>query len=168
MDDLLQLEAYPPQHTSVLMHEVLTPLNWREWDRILAMHPDQQFRAYIVSGIRRGFRIGFDGRIKLHNASHNMPSAQDHPAVIRDYLAEECSEGRVLGPLDPSAFPQVHVSRFGVIPKGSTGKWRLIVDMSSPAGASVNDGVREDLCSLSYVTIWDAAHCVVGKGAGAL
>ena len=127
------------------MREVLTPLNWREWDWLLAMHPDQQFQAYIVSGIRRGFWIGFDGSIKLHNVNHNMPSARDPPAVIRDYLPEGCSERRVLGPLD--SFPQVHVSRFGVIPEGSTGKWRLIVDMSSPAGASVNDGVREDLCS---------------------
>ena len=150
------------------MREVLTPLNWQEWDRLLAQHPDQRFRAYIVRGIQEGFRIGFDSSISLHSVKHNMPSALDHPTVIRDYLAEECSEGRVLGPLDPRSFPQVHISRFGVIPKGSTGKWRLIVDMSSPAGASINDGVRENLCTLSYVTIWDAACCVVGKGAGAL
>ena len=59
-----------------------------------------------------------------------MASALGQPQVVQDYLAVECSEGRVLGPLDPLALPQVHVSRFGVIPKGNTGKWRLIVDMS--------------------------------------
>ena len=44
----------------------------------------------------------------------------------------ECSEWRVLGQLDPECFPKVHISRFGVIPKGNSGKWRLIVDLSSP------------------------------------
>ena len=44
-------------------------------------------------------------------------------------LAQEYSEGRVLGPLDPAQFPFVQTSKFGVIPKGLTGKWRLIVDM---------------------------------------
>ena len=71
----------------------------------------------------------------------------EQPQVIRDYLAVECNEGQVLGPLDPLALPQMHVSQFGVIPKGNTGKWQLIVDMSSPEGQSVNDGIRESLCS---------------------
>ena len=61
-----------------------------------------------------------------------MQSALEKPEVVVEYLAEECSEGRVFGPIDPSMFPFVHTSRFGVIPKGSSGKWRLIVDMSSP------------------------------------
>ena len=63
-----------------------------------------------------------------------MPSALEQPQVVRDYLAKECSEGRVLGPLPPATLPQVHTSRFGVIPKGTTGSWRLILDMSSPEG----------------------------------
>ena len=82
-----------------------------------------------------------------------MASEFEQPQVIRDYLATEYSEGRVLGPLDPSVLPQVHTSRFGVIPKGKSGKWRLIVDMSSPEGHSVNDGICESFCSLSYVTV---------------
>ena len=78
-----------------------------------------------------------------------------------------CSDGRVLGPLDPTRFPQIHTSRFGVIPKGQTGKWRLIVDMSSPEGNSINDGIPESLCSLSYVGVKDASLRLrrVGKGA---
>ena len=49
--------------------------------------------------------------------------------------------------------PKIYTSHFGVIPKGTIGKWRLILDMSSPKGASVNDGIEEFLCSLSYVGI---------------
>ena len=50
--------------------------------------------------------------------------------VIDSYLAEECSRGRILGPLSQDPFPQVHPNRFSVIPKGTSRKWRLIVDMS--------------------------------------
>ena len=80
---------------------------------------------------------------------------------IREYLAKECSGGRVLGPLYPSEFPYVHTSRFGVIPKGSPGKRRLIVDMSSPEGASINDGIPRELCLLSYVSVKDAAQGIL-------
>ena len=88
--------------------------------------------------------------------------------MVRDYLATECSEGRVLGPLDPAEFPFVHTSRIGVIPKGSSGKWRLIVDMSAPSGASVNDSIGESVSSLSYVGVSDAAKAVRSSGQGAL
>lgn len=51
-------------------------------------------------------------------------------------------------------------SHFGVIPKGSMGKWSLILDMSSPEGRSVNDGIQESLCSLSC----GCAGCGHGSG----
>ena len=96
-----------------------------------------------------------------------MPSAQDRPRVIDDYLVEECS---LVGPLDPSMVPQVHTNRFGVIPKGTSGRlrWRLIVDMSFPLGSSVNNGIREVKCSLSYVGVQEAARGIVTRGRGTL
>ena len=97
-----------------------------------------------------------------------MASARSKPEVIREYLATECSNGRVLGPLNPAHFPQVHTSRFGVIPKGQTGKWRLIVDMSSTEGYSTNDGIPESLCSLSYVGVKDDSLRLRRTGKGAL
>ena len=152
------------------LQHVNTPLDWRRWSTYLAEHPDRAYRDYIVSGIRDGFRIGFNYSQAPHiRSSHsNMQSALQRPEIVREYLAKECSEGRVLGPLDPSLYPVVHTSRFGVIPKGSTGKWRLIVDMSAPEGASVNDGVSESVCSLSYVGVKDAAAGIRRLGAGAL
>ena len=62
----------------------------------------------------------------------------------------------------PSAL--VHVSNFGVISKKhQPGKWRLIVDLS-PDGASVNDFIDPALCSLSYVSVKDAAAFVCKAG----
>ena len=54
--------------------------------------------------------------------------------------------GGVVGLFSPKAIPHVHISRFGVIPKGHTGKWRLIVDLSHPKGYSVNNGISKPLC----------------------
>ena len=97
-----------------------------------------------------------------------MLSAREKPEVVRSYLEQECAEHRVVGPLDPAQFPFVHISRFGVIPKSTAGKWRLIVDMSDPEGASINDGICESVCSLTYVTVSDAVQSIMQLGQGAL
>lgn len=55
------------------------------------------------------------------------------------------------------------ISRSGVVPKGEPGKWHLIVDMSSPEGSRVNDGVSD---SLSYVGVDDADKEVRSLGKG--
>ena len=150
------------------MEEVHSPLPWREWDRSLALILDQRFRRYITEGLWYSFRVRFEYHHRCQTSRRNMASALEQPQVFWDCLATECSEGRVLGTLDLSALPQVHTSQFGVIPKGKTGKWHLIVDMSSPEGRSVNNGIPDSFCSLSYVTVWDAAQAVAAKGRGAL
>ena len=43
---------------------------------------------------------------------------------------------------------------------------RLILNLSAPVGKSANDGIDNDLCSLSYVTIDYAAEAIVSKGKG--
>ena len=76
-------------------------------------------------------------------------------------------EGRILGLLLVSDFPMVHISRCEVIPKSSFGKWRQVVDLSAPEEHNVNDLIREDLCSLKYESVDDAAQRVVRLGQGA-
>jgi hypothetical protein len=53
----------------------------------------------------------------------------------------------------------------GLVPKsGQPGKFRLIVDLSSPAGCSVNDGISEELCSLKYASVDDAVAIIQSMG----
>ena len=134
---------------------------------LLTNHPDSHFDDYIVQGIREGFRIGYNyTHHRCKAAKANMRLAGEHPEVVRDYIAKECSLWRLLGPFDPQALPGVHTSRFGVIPKGNSGNWRLILDLSAPEGFSVNDGIEPGLCSLSYVSVDDAAKEILRMGRG--
>lgn len=68
----------------------------------------------------------------------------------------------------PTSLDSLQVSPLGVVPKKGTNKWRLILDLSSPEGHSVNDGIPPDLCSLSYISVEDAARAVIKAGRGAL
>lgn len=150
--------------------EVVSPLKWEVWLKALAGHPDRNFVAFIVDGLKYGFRIGFNyASGSCQSAHRNMLSAYQHSEVIEEYLEEECRKGRVLGPFKKGEIPNLHISRFGVIPKShKPGKWRLILDLSHPEGASVNDGIAPQLSTLSYVSVDDVAEAVVGLGRGAL
>lgn len=60
----------------------------------------------------------------------------------------------------------LQLSPFGVIPKKNSDKWQLILDLSSPHGSSVSDGIDKDLCSLSYISVDEIAKQVVKLGKG--
>ena len=53
-----------------------------------------------------------------------------------------------------------------MIPKGCPESWRLIADLLSVEGSSVNDGTSERLCSLSYDLVNDTVQAVRQKGKG--
>ena len=73
-----------------------------------------------------------------------MSSASLQPLVIDDYLHTELAKGRVAGPFSSPLLPYLHISRFWVIlKKYQPGKWRLILDLSSTDGHTVNDGIRK-------------------------
>ena len=62
-----------------------------------------------------------------------------------------------------------YISPFGVIPKrAKPGQWQLIVYLSSPSNASVNDGIDKDMCSVSYVTVGRVVDELLQLGPGAL
>ena len=63
----------------------------------------------------------------------------------------------------------VLASPFGVIPKsGQPGEWRLINDLSSPSGSSVNDCIDRGCCSNKYASLDTAAGLVRACGRGVL
>ena len=61
----------------------------------------------------------------------------------------------------------IQCSPFGMIPKGKPGRWRLILNLSAPDGASVNNGIPKDLCSLGYVSVDGLVRETLRLGKGA-
>ena len=167
---LLELESHTdavpiPLPPSAL--EITTPLVHHQWEKALALHPDRQFVQYILSGIAKGFHIGVNRLLTCKRAKGNMHSASLHPTPVEDYLRTELQAGRIRGPVPDN--PLIQISRFGVIPKsGQPGKWRLILDLSSPHGNSVNDAIQKDLCSLTYATVDQAVRRILHLGQGTL
>jgi hypothetical protein len=120
----------------------------------------------VLSGIAHGFDIGFRLQFPVTSARKNKASATAHPEIVDAYLQNEVALGRVAGPLPSSP---LHVSSFGVIPKaGQPGKWRLILDLSSPHGRSVKDGIDPEQFSLQYIKFDEVVAMVTNLGLGAL
>ena len=146
---------------------ITTPLVAAEWSQLLQDHPDRLYAGYLVRGIREGFRIGFSRECRCTSAAGNMRSALDNPQPVDEFLQTEVQAGRVVGPFqNPGG---VQISRFGVIPKANQpGKWRLILDLSSPRFRSVNDGISSEWCSMHYTTVDNAVEKIVQLGPGTL
>ena len=158
-----------PAIAAPALGRIATPLNVEAWAESLSRHPDRHFAEYINDGLRYGFRIGADRSKLIGPAPNNMPSALHHRRVVSDYIDNERRLGRMLGPFSPDAFAStIQMNRVGVIPKGQTGKWRLIMDLSYPPGRSVNDAIDPAHCSLVYTTVERVAQRAMGLGRGAL
>ena len=57
---------------------------------------------------------------------------------MKNYLKYGC----IAGPFDAAPFVNFQINWFGIIPKSTPGKWRLITDLSFPHRSSVMTGFR--------------------------
>ena len=120
----------PPQ-----VQEIVSPLVVEGWKELQDTHIDRNFVTYILEGISKGYRIGYDYNKKTKKVTSNLLSVSQNPEVVTKYIQKEVALGKMIGPLGPELAAKVHISPFGVIPKGHSGKCHLIVDLSSPAGS---------------------------------
>ena len=151
------------------LSKIVTPLRLDVWQSYLSSHPDKNFVEYLLRGIKDGFRIGFRAAaVQLKSRKANMLSVLDHPQVVTEYIKEEVQANR-MHRVENALAKNVHCSPFGVIPKkNKPNKWRLILDLSSPDGQSVNDGIDKDLASLTYISVDDVVAVIRRAGKGAL
>ena len=170
MADLLGLEsASPPLQNLPYPSTFVSLLHAGAWDRALRSLPDREFADFIMREVTTGFRIGIREERHLRSATRNLKSAADNPQVISTYLEREAALGRLhhIHPVPSS--PAIHVSPCGAIPKKhKPGKWRLIVDLSSPEGHSVNNAIPQELCSVTYASLDQAVAMTQPLGKGCL
>jgi ribonuclease HI len=124
-------------------------MNARNWEVLLALHPDREAVRIAIEGIKFGAKILYAGPLKGRTAA-NLKSADDHREAVSKDIDKEVKAGRIAGPFPcPPATPFV-VSPIGTVPKKGTDEVRRIHHLSHPAGQSVNDYV--DDVQLSYAS----------------
>ena len=165
-DDLLKLSTSSTPAPLQSWPTYRSPINLGELTPFLGRYPDQALAAYIRTGLSSGYRVGYHcDRSQLRSRGRNHPSSLANENVVDDRIAAELSAGRLLGPIPPHLLTGIHISPLGLVPKAHrSGQWRMICDLSSPSGHSVNDGIPRDLCSLHYATVDDAVGIVQNLG----
>lgn len=144
----------------------ITPLNFYMWNLLLANSTFED-ADWVLKGIQFGFSLGI-GHGALKTAKRNCITALSQPDIIDSYLKEEVQYGSVAGPFDVPPLPDLHVNRFGIIPKSTPGKFRLITDLSFPHGNSVNDLIDDSDAEVSYAGIPEALAMIMKLGRGAM
>ena len=91
--------------------------------------------------LRYGFPMDFKGKLEdLTSTMHSHASARQHPEHVKAYLQDEINHRAIFGPFHSEPFGQdTHVSPFITRSKQDSEKGRVIIDLSWPPGASVND-----------------------------
>ena len=131
---------------------------------MLSAHPDRLFVEYILRGIKYGLRIGFNRVQQLHLAP-NRSSSHDHSELVTQHLDREVELKRMYKCPYGSKPRWTHTSPIGIIPKkNKPNKWGLIIDLSSPKGLSVNDGIATDLSSLCYTSVDHLCSIILSVG----
>ncbi len=62
----------------------------------------------------------------------------------------------------------MQVNRFGIIPKSTPGKFRLITDLSFPKGNIVNDLIPDNEANVTYAGLHDAINTIMRLSKGSL
>jgi hypothetical protein len=81
----------------------------------------------------------------------NSAAAMERQVEISELITQEVRLGRIKGPFLSPPFPSFLIHPLHAAPKGEG--VRLIHNLSSPEGTSVNDGISDEASSVSYPTL---------------
>jgi hypothetical protein len=127
---------------------------------------DEEIVAFLVNGFTHGFDLGYVGTPNSVFV-HNPPSVSVRPSEMKDYIDKERSAGRIAGPFDTPPFSCFQMSPLGIVPKKNPSEFRIIHNLSFPAGTSINDNILPDFKSVEYATVHDAIALIKSVGVGA-
>ena len=150
--------------SSPLPASINSPIKIPVLSEILSLDPDRQRALYLREGFTVGFRIGFVGDV-VQTRPKNLRSARLCPHGVRTAIQTEIRRGHTSGPFPYPPFPVTHISPLGAVPKPD-GTVCLILDLSSPRGCSINEGISKEDYSVEYIKFDDALSLVREAGRG--
>ena len=128
----------------------------------LVSHPHRDFVNFLIQGFRHGFRIGYEGPITFGQC-RNLLSARSQPVPVTKAILKELERGHTSGPFLSPPFDGFHCSPLGAVAK-KDGSHRIILDLSSPRGSSINEGISSTQYSVKYSSFDDAVELVSSLG----
>ena len=120
--------------------------------------------SYVIAGFRNGFSLGYTGPLK-HKKTRNSPSVFQHETVVKEILQWERDQQKIIGPFTSPPFDRYLMHPLHLVTR-STGKFRLIHNLSSPRGFSLNDRIPQALRTVRYQNIQDALRLIRHLGRG--
>ena len=145
---------------------IRSPINIERLEYYLRDHPDRNVVNYVVNGFRNGFDIGFQGEVH-ETRPRNLLSALRNPQPVFAAVVKELQRGHTAGPFAVPPLSPLHCSPLGAVPK-KDGSFRIILDLSSPRGDSVNEGISRDDFSVRYTLFDEAIELVRQLGEGCI
>ena len=165
------LPARTPTCNLSLLPDMHLPVSFSLSSPIKVFHLQELLRGYsspivnfLVNGFSFGFRIGFMGDV-TPGCDRNNRSALSNKEAVSTAILKEVNRGHTLGPFTAPPFDPFHCSPLGSVPKRD-GSYRLILDLSSPTGLSINDGIPSELFTVKYSSFDDAVSIVRDLGPG--
>ena len=155
------------QHFNPLPEVVPTPVNFVELEKELLHFPDKVFARDLIDSFKQGFSIGYDGP-QFNHISRNLKSYFTNLQAATENIVVELREKRVAGPFLSPPLNNFRTSPIGIVPKKDSQKVRMITDLSSPKGFSINDYISDNEATVQFNN-FDCAVNLVGRlGQGAL
>ena len=135
-------------------------------EELVVGHPGRRLVRFVLHGLREGFAVGYAGLVTLGRTIPNR-SAVLRESLVTAAILRELRAGFLCGPFRCGPFAQFHCSPLGAADKPD-GSARLILDMSSPRGSSVNEGIDPAAFSVQYSSFDDALVILRRLGRGAV
>ena len=104
----------------------------------------------------------------------NHKGAEEFPVDMLSYLKKESHHKAILGPFKANPFNAgIKISPLNTVPKSDSLERRVILDLSYPKGASVNDFISKEFyldekIDLVYPKVDDFIDLIKSKGQGCL
>ncbi len=143
----------------------LSPIKVPMLEQLLQYYDDTTNRDLLLLGFKQGFRLGYTGPRKPQFAEP-LTSVKQNPLIAQRKIQKEIEAGRVAGPFPKPPIPNLKCSPIGIVPKHDPGEYRLIHHLSYPCGRSVNDGIPEEHCTVTYTSFDEAVAMVAKTGVG--
>ena len=121
-------------------------------------------KAKLVRGFKFGFDLGFRGKVLSKSKISNLKITKELPHLVQKALDKEIKENRLLGPFTSPPFKEFQINPIGLVPKSTPGSYRMIVDLSSPQGNSINDSIDDIFAKVNYARLEDALSLVLKCG----